>query len=490
MGTEQLTFTEAELLATHDVTEPLIAGGILCHGGFDADGHYVSPRTKHRAPAIAAWQDAHRERFGTELLDVALETWPEHYPNVAQARYLLSEGIGDLLALTLTRIGTVEGFGAMVRHLPVPDFRTTLRRRRRWHRARPPRPRPVRSARSRRSRLRRARAGTARCGARPATLPLNIPSCPTQTDVMRRRMAMSQQNSYERVLPDDVAIDMELLAERMTRILLIEIQAFHTFAWAESLLSDSDLVAGAGDAGRLVACVRADETPHVEYLKTALTELRDRTWLGDSRPPVRGRRHDRTYLGSGVARVDDGAVRSEPRASCRLISNRSSTAALARRISLTGSTNSRTEQPDEVRHLLRAPDRPALGRGHRRQLIQDALDQVELADQLGIQYVWEVEHHFLEEYSHSSAPEVFLAAAAASAPRTSASATASCSPPRSSTIRPASPSASPCSTSSRTGGSSSARASRRARPSWAASRSIRFSSARCGSKASRSPSAA
>jgi alkanesulfonate monooxygenase SsuD/methylene tetrahydromethanopterin reductase-like flavin-dependent oxidoreductase (luciferase family) len=46
-----------------------------------------------------------------------------------------------------------------------------------------------------------------------------------------------------------------------------------------------------------------------------------------------------------------------------------------------------------------------------RQLVQDALDQVELADSLGLQYVWEVEHHFLEEYSHSSAPEVFLAAA-------------------------------------------------------------------------------
>jgi len=49
--------------------------------------------------------------------------------------------------------------------------------------------------------------------------------------------------------------------------------------------------------------------------------------------------------------------------------------------------------------------------GTERRLIQDALDQVELADSLGIQYVWEVEHHFLEEYSHSSAPEVFLAAA-------------------------------------------------------------------------------
>src|ERR1700761_5756698 len=43
-------------------------------------------------------------------------------------------------------------------------------------------------------------------------------------------------------------------------------------------------------------------------------------------------------------------------------------------------------------------------------LYQDALEQVALADRLGIDYVWEVEHHFLEEYSHSSAPEVFLAA--------------------------------------------------------------------------------
>lgn len=44
-------------------------------------------------------------------------------------------------------------------------------------------------------------------------------------------------------------------------------------------------------------------------------------------------------------------------------------------------------------------------------LFQDALAQVELADKLGIDFAWEVEHHFLEEYSHSSAPEVFLAAA-------------------------------------------------------------------------------
>jgi alkanesulfonate monooxygenase SsuD/methylene tetrahydromethanopterin reductase-like flavin-dependent oxidoreductase (luciferase family) len=43
--------------------------------------------------------------------------------------------------------------------------------------------------------------------------------------------------------------------------------------------------------------------------------------------------------------------------------------------------------------------------------LRNALDQIELADRTGWDYAWEVEHHFLEEYSHSSAPEVFLAAA-------------------------------------------------------------------------------
>jgi alkanesulfonate monooxygenase SsuD/methylene tetrahydromethanopterin reductase-like flavin-dependent oxidoreductase (luciferase family) len=44
-------------------------------------------------------------------------------------------------------------------------------------------------------------------------------------------------------------------------------------------------------------------------------------------------------------------------------------------------------------------------------VFMESLEQIELADQIGINHAWEVEHHFLEEYSHSSAPELFLAAA-------------------------------------------------------------------------------
>ena len=42
---------------------------------------------------------------------------------------------------------------------------------------------------------------------------------------------------------------------------------------------------------------------------------------------------------------------------------------------------------------------------------QNALTQVEIADKCGYDYAWQVEHHFLEEYSHGSSPTAFLAAA-------------------------------------------------------------------------------
>src|SRR4051812_2074568 len=58
-------------------------------------------------------------------------------------------------------------------------------------------------------------------------------------------------------------------------------------------------------------------------------------------------------------------------------------------------------------HQLPRPWAP----GDEEKLLAEALEQVEIADRVGVDYVWEVEHHFLEEYSHPAAPEVFLAAA-------------------------------------------------------------------------------
>src|SRR3954470_9884807 len=93
MTTMQLDWTEEELLTTHPVAEPLVCGGVRCHGGFDDDGAYVSPRTKNRWPAITAWEEHRSKEFGTPVLDIALSEWPEHYPNMKQTRYLLEEGV-------------------------------------------------------------------------------------------------------------------------------------------------------------------------------------------------------------------------------------------------------------------------------------------------------------------------------------------------------------------------------------------------------------
>ena len=35
-------------------------------------------------------------------------------------------------------------------------------------------------------------------------------------------------------------------------------------------------------------------------------------------------------------------------------------------------------------------------------LLKNALEQAVLSDQCGYDYVWATEHHFLEEYAHSS----------------------------------------------------------------------------------------
>jgi alkanesulfonate monooxygenase SsuD/methylene tetrahydromethanopterin reductase-like flavin-dependent oxidoreductase (luciferase family) len=50
-------------------------------------------------------------------------------------------------------------------------------------------------------------------------------------------------------------------------------------------------------------------------------------------------------------------------------------------------------------------------------LFHDCVDQARLADELGYDCVWEVEHHGLYEYAHSSAPEVFLSYLAAKTKR-------------------------------------------------------------------------
>src|SRR3546814_19300093 len=104
-----LEFSSEELLATDDIEEPLLAGGVRCHGGFLHDGSYVSPRTRFRRPALAAWPDHHRTDFGTEILHAPVETWPGTYTSVHQAPFLLRHGLRVPILAHLNRPAPVAG---------------------------------------------------------------------------------------------------------------------------------------------------------------------------------------------------------------------------------------------------------------------------------------------------------------------------------------------------------------------------------------------
>lgn len=286
MGTAQLEFTAEELLADREITAPLVVAGRACHGGFDSDGGYVSPRTRHRVPAIQAWQANHAETFGPGLLDIPLDTWPGMFPNVDQARFLITSGVPEPLMATLTRIGTVEGFGANIRLLHPGDLQ------RRFDdditgTAVAHLDRGLFEAHARDEAGWGDQAGHRDMWFAARDIAFEGRRADLDIDAMLDRLgfgptATGGPATGPRLLPDDIDPLLEIVAEVMVRVLLIEVQAFHTFAWAEELLADPELVAGDGAASVLVSYIRADETPHVEYLKTALAEMRDMTWIGAS----------------------------------------------------------------------------------------------------------------------------------------------------------------------------------------------------------------
>jgi alkanesulfonate monooxygenase SsuD/methylene tetrahydromethanopterin reductase-like flavin-dependent oxidoreductase (luciferase family) len=55
---------------------------------------------------------------------------------------------------------------------------------------------------------------------------------------------------------------------------------------------------------------------------------------------------------------------------------------------------------------------PDFGGRDEARVFEDTLAELELADRLGFHAAWLVEHHFMPGYSHSAAPDLFLAAAA------------------------------------------------------------------------------
>jgi hypothetical protein len=221
--------------------------------------------------------------FSSELIDVPVAWWERSFPNVEQARFLIRAGVPEPLMATLTRIGTVEGYGANIRllqpkglqrhfveeiggtaidHLGRGLFEAHGRDEAGWD----------------------EEAGHKDMWFAARDIAFDRSCEELDIEAMLARMGFGTGRpgaEAARLLPAAIAPELEMMVSLMVRVLFIEISAFHTFAWAEEWMSDTDLVAGDGEAARLVSFIRADESPHVGYLRTALSEMRDRTWLGD-----------------------------------------------------------------------------------------------------------------------------------------------------------------------------------------------------------------
>ena len=270
---DQLHFSAEELLSSQPYKEPLIANGVRCHGGFDEDGIYRSPRTLFRGPAITAWQNQ-LTRNGHDLFEIAPELMPPTHPSVAQSKLLLQNDVREPIVRALTVISIVEGFGAMIRDVKVPDLSSLIVE-------------PfdgtalahltagLFEAHARDESGYRDEGGHKQMWEAARDSALENPKIPG--DVLMRLMGRRERRGRAQAMFPEIGEDLERMLGFMTNVLIVEVIAEETFQWGIDLLSDPEISANPAEAGGMVANIRADEAPHVEYLRTALSEVAART---------------------------------------------------------------------------------------------------------------------------------------------------------------------------------------------------------------------
>lgn len=268
----RLRYTTDEILADGEYEEPLIAGGVRCHGGFDSDGLYRSPRTVGRAPAIRAWQ-RQLQANGAEVLDISRDLMPPQYPNLDQSVLLLKAGARDPIVRALTIVSIVEGFGAIIRDVKVPDLASLVVE-------------PIEDtslahlrgalfeAHARDEAGHRDQGGHKQMWEAARDLALEKPKIPS--DVLMRMMGQrGRRGERKRGFPQ-LDEDLERLLATMAQVLIVEVFAEGIFQWGMSLLSNPEVSAEPEKASAMVGYIRSDENPHVDYLRTALSEIRCR----------------------------------------------------------------------------------------------------------------------------------------------------------------------------------------------------------------------
>jgi hypothetical protein len=284
----KLAYRPEELLREHAYARPHEEAGRRLHGGFDADGAYVSPRTAVRWDAVRAWTAALEARGGELLVADRSLLLEGSYPTYEQTKLLLAHGLGRVLWNTLTITGRVEGRGRFLVDFVPPDFAEVVvedvsemavghldRGLLRAHG------------------LDEGGDARARIGGHdamwfavrdllfgPDAYPL--PEAPA-------RIGRPESGRLAPALPEAH----EGLLLLLMNVLMVEIRAEKLFEFVERLLRDPEVFADARDRAEralaLVERIRADEEIHVAYLRLVLSELRHLTFRSVEGGAVAGR---------------------------------------------------------------------------------------------------------------------------------------------------------------------------------------------------------
>jgi hypothetical protein len=122
----RVVFSRDDLMAEHPYARPQIEAGYRLHGGFDATGTYVSPRTLKRWPAVEAWQAQLKAR-GQPIIDASTRLLKRAaYPGIDQQKLLLGHGMGETLWNALTITGVIEARGRALCDATAPDFQAII----------------------------------------------------------------------------------------------------------------------------------------------------------------------------------------------------------------------------------------------------------------------------------------------------------------------------------------------------------------------------
>ncbi|MFI4933122.1 MAG: hypothetical protein ACHP7N_00730 [Caulobacterales bacterium] len=274
----RLRYSREELLESHAYARPHEAAGYRLHGGFMADGTYVSPRTKVRWPAVRAWQAALEAR-GWPIIDCTSQLLKYgSYPNEAQQKLLLREGFGQTLWNSLSITGIIEARGKALCNVTAPDLQKLI------------------AEDIGDTALAHLNAGLlfahgADEGGDPGDPGKGAHDAMwfAARDLLFGKDAypvpvppesIARPDSGSRLMPA-ISEPYEQLFSFLMNVLMIEVRAESFFGFCMRLMRDSenfaDRRADAELAATLVERIRTDEAIHVGYLATTVSELRSFT---------------------------------------------------------------------------------------------------------------------------------------------------------------------------------------------------------------------